>query len=443
MTRPRLLAVVALGWGLLALPWAGLPASATHEAIPTAAGAARFTGSTAFEPTLGITSGGAIFFSSFDGSLLFPNLVRRSLDNGLTWVDTTPKVAGVKVTPATFDPYVYVDTATGRVFVADLQALACSTLSFSDDLGATWIFNPLGCGQPPGVHDHQNVWSANPRILPTVAYSKVVYYCVNRVVDTACATSLNGGLTFGPLRPLVYQGVATPEGLLCSGLMHHGEAHPNGTVYLPAKSCSVAPAIGFARVAISMDDGLTWTRVAIDNTVPVFDNDVAFAVDEGGNAYALWISQANRHAFLAVSTDGGWTWGAPIDVTAPGVQTTSFMSVAGGASGRIAFMYYGTPNAPNNLGGAAWNGYIGLSTDATAASPTFQYVTVRSNIATGDCDGINRCNNVGDFLDIVIDNVGRPWGAFIDSNDAGRPAFVGTLSVGPTLRGHLGPLPAL
>ncbi|MDX1611974.1 MAG: sialidase family protein, partial [Candidatus Thermoplasmatota archaeon] len=260
------------------------------EGIPLPSGTLRSSGEAAFEPTLGVTSDGTIFLSSFDrGDPGDYVAVRRSTDDGLTWEDVTPSLAGASSYPPTSnDPYVYVDEDTDRVFISDLQALMCSTLAFSDDGGESWTPNPIGCGQPFGVHDHQTVFSAHPRTLETVGYEKVVYYCINRVADSACATSLDGGMTFGPLRPVVFPGVdpglTTDAQGFCGGLHAHGAAAPDGTVYLPKGHC------GIPMVAISQNDGVTWDIVTISEDVPAGGHEVAFATDEAGNAYAFWIS---------------------------------------------------------------------------------------------------------------------------------------------------------
>ncbi len=419
------------------------------DGVPLPAGALRYSGGRSFEPTLGVTSDGSIFLSTFERVLGDSNFLRRTRDQGATWDDVTPRIGAVSMPPQSNDPYVHVDPDTDRIFLSDLQALVCSTLSFSDDFGDSWVSNPVGCGHPVGVQDHQTVFTAAPRLVTTVGYPNVVYYCINRVVDSACATSLNGGISFGPLRPVVYTGVEPCNGFIAGGLHAHGAASPDGTVYIPKAHC------GYPTVAISEDDGLTWDTVVISPEIKARGHEVAFTVDEAGNAYAFWIG-TDRLPYFAASADGGRTWNAPLMVVAPGVKTTDFPTITAGAEGRVAFAYVGTETDGDydaKDADSTWNAYIGVITDALAADPVIATVTANDPadpVARGVCGG-TRCGGIGDFIDIVIDAEGRPWAAFVDvctgecaaeggSANSGAAGFVGTLATGPTLRGELGAL---
>ncbi len=424
---------------------AGLAGCVTDDGLdtlpdptPTASGLALPIGEISFEPTIGVHPDGTIFMSTFNRDAPSTFLLRRSHDHGQTWEDVTPEVFGdVTFPPSSNDPYVYVDD-TGRVFLSDLQALLCSTLAWSDDKGDTWTVNPIGCGHPFGVHDHQTLFSAEPRTVATIGYDKVVYYCVNRVADSACATSLNGGLTFGPLRPAVFPGVQTgDEAGFCGGLHAHGTAAPDGTVYLPKGHC------GKPWVAITKDDGVTWEAVKISD-MDIRGHEVAVAVDEGGSVYAFWIGSDLR-PYLAISLDGGYTWAEPIMVAPDGVGTTDWPTVTAGAAGHAAFAYYGTQTtkAYDEMDGEdTWNGYIGIWSNGTIT-------TVKVNddpLARGICGG-TRCQGVGDFIDITMAPDGRPWAAFVDvchdacisgetgANEGGNLGVAGTLDVGPSLLG--------
>ncbi len=421
------------------------------DGLPLPVGASRYSPTRSFEPTVGVTSDGTLFLSSFAPGVPAWTLLSRSKDQGVTWEDVTPKVGGVSVPPQSNDPYVFIDPDTDRIFLSDLQALVCATLSYSDDGGDSWVSNPVGCGQPFGVHDHQTVFTAKPRTVTTVGYDNVVYYCINRVVDSACATSLNGGITFGPLRPLVYPGVDAEKQALCGGLHAHGAASADGIVYLPKGQC------GVPTVSISKDDGLTWKMVKISDVASP-GHEVAFAVDEAGNAYALWIS-SDRLPYLATSADGGMTWNDAVMVAPPGVMTTDFPTITAGADGRIALAYYGTTADKKYAEMTAedsWNAYLTVVTDVFGDSPVFSTVTVNDPadpVARGVCGG-TRCNGVGDFIDVVIDAEGRPWVALVDvctvecakldgTKNDNALGFVGTLAQGPALRGDLSALKAL
>jgi hypothetical protein len=420
--------------------------------LTPALGTLFYTGSNAFEPTIGITKTGTMFMTAFGGGA---NIV-RSTDEGATWQVVTAQLpTGTTNPPNSNDPYVYVDYDTGRVFTNDLQALICSWMNFSDDEGKTWTTNPIGCGLPPGVHDHQTIGTGKPRTVTTTGYPNVVYYCVNRVADSVCATSLNGGLTFGPLIP-TFLGVEPSRGGdptqlngFCGGLHGHVKSAPDGTTYLPKGQCRVP------MVAVTEDDGLSWKQYNINTTVGVTGHEVAVAIDSAGNVYALWQDTLGKMR-LAASKNKGVTWGPAFDVSPPGVTATDFPAITAGDAGRVAFAFAGTNvtgGYKGQMAAAEWHAYIGVSVDALSDDPLFQVTAtnpVNDPVTIGAC-GRSRCPGIGDFIDIAIDPKGRPWAAFSDGCTGGkgcaRPTigkgFAGTLVTGPTLRGELGPLPML
>lgn len=445
-------------------------AAASLLDLPAASGLQRSIGKNAFEPTLGVDPKGNVYMQAFyrgPNRINSPTVV-KSADKGATWDVVGPKLPSGDGAPAhTNDPYVHVDDTTGRVFMLDLQGTVCSTLYWSDDAGKTWQLNPAACGTPGG-NDHQTLTTAKPRKSTTTGYPNVVYYCVNRVADSACATSLDGGKTFGPLLTVFLGADPTDPELVCGGLHGHVTAAPDGRVYLVRSYC------GPVKIAESEDDGKTWriATVSKDNHIDSFA-DPAAAVDEAGNVYVFWTSQKKGLPFLSISRDQGKTWSKPLMVGPPGVNATSHPSIAAGAEGRVAFTYIGTtaPGGyvtlsnpvvallnPNQVAAdASWNAYVGLITDALSETPTV--VTVTANdpadpVARKNC-GRERCGDMGDFLDIVIDPEGRPWAAHVDMcteecrNDTKAPrdfvgvGFVGTLNTGPALRGPLQALPVL
>ncbi|HEV8361748.1 MAG TPA: sialidase family protein [Candidatus Thermoplasmatota archaeon] len=459
------------------------PAQALTALLAGTVGELRYTGADHDEPTIGVDSQGNVYVSGFvEAPPPFGSspTVMRSQDQGATWENVGPRLpTGHQDPPTTLDPYIYVDPTTDRVFDLDLYA-ACAYLSWSDDQGASWSTNPLACGTPVVPNDHQSMVAAKPVQVSTRGYENVLYYCVNRVADTACARSLDGGTTFEPLTT-AYLGVQ-PEALdptsllgseprgICGGLSGHIKAGPEGTLYLPRDYC------GVPSVAISQDDGATWRVVAISSEQGSQEHEVAIAVDDAGNVYAFW-GNATGLPLLAVSRDQGQTWSAPRMVGPPGLTAMGWPAIAAGAEGRVAFAYIGstmeggyegkqTETCSDLLGlqcqptgdydNATWNAYIGVVTDALSDAPTV--VTATANdpsdpVARGVC-GRTRCHGIYDFIDIVIDPAGRPWAAFDDActdrcatDPAGatgpNQGFVGTLAAGPALRGALAALPPL
>lgn len=434
-----------------------LPLSAD---VARAVGAQFSLGVGATEPTIGAAPDGTLYMTGFGslGPRRIPTIL-RSLDQGQTWEDVGP---GTHVN--TNDPYVYVDPDTGRVFMSDILPLSCTFLSWSDDRGDSWTTNPYACGNSH-VNDHQTIVTAWPRALPvSPLYPKIVYICTNDVAYFACATSLNGGLTFGPQIP-VDVGVDPDYALpLCGAIHAHIRAGPDGTVYLPKSDCSVQESVPV--VYLTQDDGLTWTKKTISEQT-MDGHEVGFAIDEENNLYATWPTPEGRLSF-AFSTDGGDTWSEPRDITAPGVTATMFTTIAARGVGKVAFAYVGStieggyegkdtgnagltgdilgqPELPE-WDNATWNGYLGVMTGAHTDTPILQSVTVNDPadpLARGLC-GRTRCHGMNDFIDMVIDAQGRPWVAFVDVCNADCVAdpemdsdkaigFAGTLLRGPAL----------
>ncbi|PSG98290.1 hypothetical protein BRD56_01470 [Thermoplasmatales archaeon SW_10_69_26] len=404
-----------------------------------------------FEPTIGVTSEGNIFVSNLGGSAGtdYSSLL-RSTDDGETWEDVTGSVGPVSSPPQSNDPYVYVDEETDRIYNLDMQGLQGNYIRWSDDEGETWTPRPQA-GETP-VLDHPTLFAGDPTTLETTAYENVVYLCVNRVADSACTTSLDGGVTWRPFTtvyPGADQGVASEAEGFCGGLHAHGTTGPNGTAYLPKGHC------GLPTVAVSTDDGATWQLHEISTEVEAGDHEVAIATDDEGTVYAFWYNDDNE-GYLAHSTDKGQTWSDPVNVDPPGTSLTQFPTIAATGDGSVALSYVATTDDIDSFEDAdeetTWNAYITTVTNATSEEPAFLTTTANDPedpIARGNCNSGNRCfgdegGSLGDFIDVVIDDDGRPWAALVDTctedcvddPSAGRDVgvgFVGTVNQGPSL----------
>lgn len=366
-------------------------------------------GQTAMEPTIGVANDGTAYMAGATIVVDTPVVygvaktdARRSTDGGLTWTSVQPAVpvVGERLPPGNADPMVYVDTATSRVFTFDLTG-ACNWLSYSDDKGATWIQNPAACGDVPV--DHQSIVAAKPRSLPEhPLYENFLYYCTNRLVESACGRSLDGGLTWQPSGMPAYG-----PGNACAGLNGHLESDPEGRIYLPSGNCSNP------WVAKSEDAGQTWTRHQV-STLDVDDSHTSIASDSAGNLYYVWIDSDGTFQlpYMAISKDKGVTWGAPIMIAPPGVRQANFPVVAGGAPGKIAISFPSTTSGASNR---PWDQTVVTTIDALGADPIFLSATGNpptDPIHRGNCLG--RCGGMWDFIDIQISAQGEAWVAASD-----------------------------
>ena len=404
-----------------------------------------YVGRRAAEPTIGVNKNNVAFFaaSTFDfPTSTFParlarTLVMRSKDKGTTWQAVSPDLLAslpedeVSSTfpPFSLDPYVHVDsvglnpaTKTGRVFSVDLNLVCGANAIFSDDEGANWMASPIfGCGASP-VNDHQTVLTAPPPPSPppgfsTVGYPSVVYFCFNRVADSSCTRSRNGGVTWEPTGSPAFTGSDPNAGSVCGGLTGQLAADSKGRIFLPKGHC------GLPWVAISADAGTNWTRVKITPNTPMADHEVSLAVDTADNIYAVWQDGTFRLPFLSVSKDRGLTWSTPIMMGPPGVHEVNFPTITAGDPGRIALLFPGSESQDFSDPTRPWNIYIVVSVNALDANPTFTWTIANDKsdpVHRGDC-GPGRCDaqdggSMFDFLDIQVSPAdGAFWGTASDT----------------------------
>lgn len=435
------LVAAALGAGAGGVAAAASPVPSSDRAVAHRAGgrtvAARelptaetfSIGHNAAEPTLGITAKGDVFYAAADPTIIAPPVpvdVMRSTDGGESWEVTSPRIAGKNVHASTGDPYVYVDRtkAGSRVFTVDLQGYLCSLLSFSDDGGETWTTNPLGCGRPYG--DHQTVFAGPPVESTTLGYPNVVYYCYQDVASSACSKSLDGGLTFVPTGGTSFSGFGASTSEFCGGLHGHGFAGPDGTIYIPKGHC------GFPWLAISKDEGATWTRVQVAEHASA-GHEASVAADGRGNVFYAYIG-SDMLPYLVVSRDGGKSWGRPLMVGRPGVVEASLPSLDLGKSGLVSVAYMGTQDTPSrDYSKVEWDGYVTSTRNALAKRPLFYSVSVndeRDPLLRGECPQ-TKCGPVYDFIDVVIAPDDTVWTAFVDG-------CLATCNVGGPNDGHAG-----
>jgi hypothetical protein len=182
-----------------------------------------------------------------------------------TWEDKSAPNNLNSLDPILFTDHGYdkVNPTVGRTFVSQLSGQDSLT-SYSDNDGDTWTPSQGG-GVPSGV-DHQTL-GGGPFHSPLVGtvYPNAVYYCSQDIATAFCARSDNGGLTFGAGVPIYNTNTS------CSGLHGHVKVGPDGTVYVPNKSCDNLTTVSFGK------HGITWSIRNIPSNTSHSDPAVALA----------------------------------------------------------------------------------------------------------------------------------------------------------------------
>ncbi len=366
-----------------------------------------------------VNTGGVAFFTanlnefrvSFDdcsSPAKNPNTPSGAFTNAPLWEDVTNATESVE----TLDPIGYVDHQTGRVFQSQLAG-ATSIMSFSTDDGGTWT-QSQGSGQPAGV-DHQTVGGGpyNEAAVPPPVhplYPNQVYYASQDVGTAFAARSDTGGLTFNP-------GIPMWNLTQCGGLHGHIKVGPDGTVYVPNKSCGSGTG-----VAVSTDNGLTWTVKTIPGSGSG-STDPSIGVGSDNTVY-LGYENNDGHPHIAVSTNHGDTW-HDVDVSQGVIAHAVFPEVVAGDGDRASFGFLGTSTGAGDCcsGGGigtfrgVWYFYIATTFDR-GQTYTLVNATGHDPVQIGSiCTGGTTCGNdrnLLDFNDIQIDKQGRVLAAYAD-----------------------------
>ena len=325
--------------------------------------------------------------------------------SGNQHIATTPRVAA--------DPILFTDSQAGRTFAGQLEGLTpFETMEYTDDDGGIFIPSQ-GSGVVSGI-DHETIGGGplappltrDPN-LPRPAYPNGLYYCAQGLGPANCALSLDGGETFGP---------AVPTWITeCGGLHGHIKVSPkDGTAYLPNRGCD-----GLQGMAVSTDNGMTWTIRTIPNSGPS-ESDPSIGIATDGTVYFGFIN-GDGHPEIAVTHDKGVTWdtwdsprgaAAFIDVGTPfGIQNGAFAEVVAGDPDRAAFAFHGSTTAGTFQDASfdgVWDLYVAHTYDGGRTWTTVKATTdpvQRGCIWLGG--GTNPCRNLLDFMDMTMDAQGR------------------------------------
>lgn len=399
-------------------------------------------GHNAWEPSIGVNDEGHVFFQARTPELQ-PE-VMRSTDEGHTWEIVSPTIGDAPAQPISVDPFLYLDTDTGRVFTTNISpTITCPPVSFTDDGGESWTNSSI-CGH----FDHQNIFSGPPVTSEPIDYPNVVYFCAINLVmlagsstATTCSKSIDGGLTWVPTGEPAFLTPMPPrqdqDGLICNGAIGHGYVDRDGTVFLPRVWC------GEPTLSISRDEGLTWEQITVSDIAGAA-HEASVVTDSQDNIYFTWIGE-DRLPYLAISRDDGETWGEPMMIASPGVHRTSLPKMDIGDDGKIVVAYVGTDTDSDTPDNWLWNAYMTMSVDALADNPVFYTGTANDPadpVTIGNC-GALRCTTLGDFFDVKIGPDGTPWASFVDGCNGPEDCITTFNAIGDRGEGIVGRLVGL
>lgn len=356
-----------------------------------------------------------------------------------------PKVSAGSATGGG-DSDTQVDTATGAVYLADLEAIG-SDVCVSKDHGATYLAYPSGAEScsanlpsPPENASNQTGFEADREWLtsfgPTPSYPHHDVYLTYH--DFAFGVPLQWrSQDGGPFQPQAAPAMNDPAFAAAAAngtVMAKPVIDAEGDIY--ALVTTQAPANGSLNhlwLVKSTDHGATWTDTSIfagaaSAQLGLVFNDLA--IDGAGNLYALALGNAAHaappvHAYLFHSTNQGATWSAPVDLN-PGGKALALAAMHGGPkAGELVIGWYASTNTtdPNDLAGR-WDYRALESTDATSATPAFSTTVLGTNstaphvhqgqICTqgilctiGQLEGGGQGNrNLADFSSVTVDPAG-------------------------------------
>src|ERR1044072_3627727 len=370
-------------------------------------------GTDAGEPSIGVNwkTGKAMFISNL-------TTFRITFDDSCPtsptalWEDKSAPNNATSLDPILFTDHGYdnQNPTVGRTIVSELTGQD-SLSAYTDDDGQSWIPGQGG-GIPSGV-DNQRMGAA-PHHAPLVGtvYPNAVYYCSQDAAVIFCARSDDGGLTFGP-------GIPAYNLTQCTNLHGHVKVAPDGTVYLPNRSCGNQQG-----VVISEDNGITFNVHSIPGTTASAD-DPAVGIGRGdktngfGRVYESFAS-GNTVAGVAVSDNHGVSWKNIVDVgSLARIKAAAFPAMVAGDDDRAAFAFFGSTtagSADDRAFPGLWHLYVAttydggnswLISDATPNDPI-----QRNGIHLGGGSPPHR--NLLDFFGIDIDKQGRILVGFDD-----------------------------
>jgi hypothetical protein len=281
----------------------------------------------------------------------------------------------------------------------------------SSDEGRTWTTADY---QSAPIGDWEKIMVGPPRTNAAqeerpVGYPNVVYVCGNSPFEATgpgrlCYRSLDGGKTFQPA------GYVTPSPNMPSDVCpplasNSGVVSPDGVLYQPI-SCS-----GGAYLAVSEDEGASYSFRAVKDAPPSngISGSLQLAIDSGGTLYAEWVRDDKLQ--YAVSRNQGQTWGAPVTISAPGIQQITRPAPAAGRRGEFGVAYYGSTDPKAKK----LTLYLTQTANALESSPALSSAALNDPGHPMYADaGVTGASPRADYIGAAFDAGGTLWAGGVE-----------------------------
>ena len=371
------------------------------------------------EPTMGwnrVTQRAMFIAGTETDRVTFPDFLTPMLPQACEalWEDVTDLASSA----TTVDPILETEQISGRTFVSNQFVGPNALFAYTDDDGDNWI--SASASPPNGGADHQTIgvgpYPASSPFRNLAPYA--VYFCSQTLSAGAfCSRSDTRGASFGAGTP-----IRTPQECGTAGGIHgHLQVAPDGTAYVPLRTCTKPDGSSSQAISVSTDAGVTWKVVYIPGTEAA-QKDPAVGIASDGTMYACY-EAPDHSAHAVVSKDRGATWSKDYNISARiGAKTTRFMSVTAGDPDRAGCAFIAT-NTPGNSEAldfpGFWYGYVATTYDGGS---TWHTVNVTPDdplqgsggvcVSGSSCTGNNR--NLLDFNDLIKDEKGLMMFAHAD-----------------------------
>ena len=461
------------------MQWTGRPATAALAAAMTLALPALAHASTGFttqvspsdqtnatEPSVAVEgSDGTVYVAwQADGTH-----VARSDDGGRTFVQTPigdpfgNDIGDVDVrvggpTPCA-TPTSTCIPGTHRVYVSSLEQTPLALqvhVASSDDRGALFTVNEVAAVNPSFI---DRPWIAvHPSSVSADQDQVYVAYHDFSASQIDVAASNDGAQTFGPSIDVLAQNGLAQSQSFCNTVPSDIEIDPRtGEVYVQwitadpvantTQGCNISQAQNFHQVWVAHSPPAigagpatvtSWDAHQVFDGGPNTNTDEIFAtlaVDDSGtpgthgNVYSVFADNLNAPTafdiWFAHSSDRSQTWTKPAQVNAD-KGTHYFPWIAGGSTGRVDFIWLGTPDlTPTDAEQSPWQTAFGQTITGTATTPRFSQTSASSSVmhVGGICTSGIFCSVNGgnrDLADSISVAIDRGGSAALAWTDQGR-----------------------